>query len=73
MNVHLTSAAVAQDEVPGARVVARHVGVSAGFEQSTQLGDISGIDEDVEVAVGSRLFAQERVDPPATVDPDVDS
>jgi hypothetical protein len=72
MHVQLVTVAVTQDEVPLATIVTLYVCVAHDGESLTKSRDIICIHEDVEVAVRSCLFAEQRVHAPSSVHPDLD-
>src|SRR5206468_8098739 len=64
---------VTEDEVPRPSVVARYVLVAALGQYDAQSFEESRLERDVEVCVAAGLRTQQRVDCPASVDPDVDA
>ena len=72
VDVYLVARVIAEDEVTFPTVVARQVFVAARFEQGADLGNVFVLDGDVEVRVGTRLVAEQRVHAPAAVYDDLD-
>src|SRR2546425_5603622 len=73
VNIDLMALVVPQHEVPVLGIVTEHLSITSSSQQLPQFRNILVLDCDVEVAVGSCLLAQQRIDPPATVEPHLDT
>jgi hypothetical protein len=70
VDVYLAALVIAQHKIPRGRVVPRRVSIAFRSQEPPKLRYILLLDHNIQVAMGPSLAFQQRIDAPASVDPD---